>query len=41
MVIAATKNSEYAGIAHEDKAIFGLSFPSCLGGTVREDANGR
>lgn len=39
MVIAATKNSEFAGIAHEEKPIFGLSSLSYLCGSVREDAN--
>jgi hypothetical protein len=41
VVIASTKNSEYAGIAHEEKPIFGLSSPSYLPGPVGKDANVR
>ena len=39
MVIAATKNSEYAGIAHEEKPIFGLLSLGYLYRPVRGDAN--
>jgi GMP synthase (glutamine-hydrolysing) len=31
-VIAATKNSEFAGIAHKEKPIFGLITPKCFQG---------
>ena len=39
VVIAATKNSEFAGIAHQEKPIFGLSYSSYLCGSVKQTAD--
>lgn len=41
MIIAASKNSEFAGIAHKENPIFGLSSPSYLFRPTKINANAR